>query len=145
MGFSRAGERHPTPPEIHNYRIYLLTFQACLGSWMFGYTNAVIAGVLVLPSFVRDFHLPAMGSTSYNNITSNIVSLVQVGGVAGAIATFPAMKYWGRKIALCIAAAVYFVGASLMVRRPISSLLWPTNTLARPSVTGISARCMLPE
>jgi hypothetical protein len=41
MGFSRAPEDRPTPPEIYNYRIYVLTFLSCLGSWMFGYNNGV--------------------------------------------------------------------------------------------------------
>lgn len=58
MGFSRAPEDRPTPKEVYNYRIYILTFLACLGSWMFGYNNGVIGGVLVLPSFMRDFNLP---------------------------------------------------------------------------------------
>ena len=82
---------------------------------MFGYNNGVIAGVLVLPSFYHDFHLPPVGTASYNNITSNIVSFLQIGGLVGAVGTFPAMKYWGRKVALAIAAAVYLVGAALQV------------------------------
>lgn len=83
---------------------------------MFGYNNGVIAGVLVLPAFVRDFHLPDTGTTSYNNIIENIVSLLQIGGLVGAVATFPCMKYYGRKIALACAAAVYLLGALLQVR-----------------------------
>jgi len=115
MGFTRAPEGRPTPPEVYNYRIYLLAFLACLGSWMFGYNNGIIAGVLVLPSFRQDFRLPEVGTPTYDYITSNIVSLLQIGGLTGAVATFPAMKYWGRKVALCIAAAVYLLGAALQV------------------------------
>lgn len=120
MGFGHAPEGQPTPKEIYNYRIYLLTILACLGSWMFGYQNGVISGVLVLPAFYRDFHLPPVGTASYNNITANIVSLLQIGGIAGVLGTFPAMKYLGRKISLAIAAAVYFLGAALQVRAPHS-------------------------
>ncbi|KAK0107892.1 hypothetical protein ONS96_003679 [Cadophora gregata f. sp. sojae] len=111
MGFSRAPEDRPTPPEVYGYRPYMLTFLACLGSWMFGYNNGVIAGVLVLPSFVHTFHLPMPGSPAYNTIIENIVSLLQIGGLVGAMATFPGMKYWGRKVALAISATVYTVGA----------------------------------
>ncbi|PVH71869.1 sugar transporter [Cadophora sp. DSE1049] len=111
MGFSRAPEDRPTPPEVYGYRPYLLTFLACLGSWMFGYNNGVIAGVLVLPSFVHTFHLPMPGTPAYNAIIENIVSLLQIGGLVGAMATFPGMKYWGRRVALAISAAVYTVGA----------------------------------
>ncbi|TVY42528.1 putative quinate permease, partial [Lachnellula subtilissima] len=113
MGLSRAAEDRPTPSEVYNYRIYLLTILACLGSWMFGYNNGVISGVLVLPSFFRDFHLPPVGSHAYNNVTANIVSLFQIGGLIGSVATFPCMKYWGRKVALMCAAVVYTFGAAL--------------------------------
>ena len=62
MGLSRAKEDRPTPPAIYNASIYVLAFLACLGSWMFGYNNGVIAGVLVLPAFESDFNLPPVGS-----------------------------------------------------------------------------------
>lgn len=116
MGFTRAAEDRPTPKEVYNYRIYLLTFLSCLGSWMFGYNNGVIAGVLVLPAFVRDFKLPDYGSSTYNHIIENIVSLLQIGGLVGAMATFPCMKYYGRRIALACAAVVYLLGSCLQVR-----------------------------
>lgn len=82
---------------------------------MFGYNNGVIAGVLVLPSFFRDFNLPPVGTSSYNDVTANIVSFLQIGGLVGVLATFPLMKYSGRKISLVVAAAVYFLGAALQV------------------------------
>lgn len=113
MGFTRAPEDRPTPSAVYNYRPYLLTFLSCLGSWMFGYNNGVIAGVLVLPSFYNDFHLPLVGSSSYNDKTANIVSLFQSGGLVGSILTFPIMKYWGRKVGLVIWGAVYFLGGAL--------------------------------
>jgi MFS family permease len=113
MGFTRAPEDRPTPSAVYNYRPYLLTFLSCLGSWMFGYNNGVIAGVLVLPSFYNDFHLPPVGSPSYNDKTSNIVSLFQIGGLVGSMLTFPIMKYWGRKIGMMIWGTVYFLGAAL--------------------------------
>ena len=82
---------------------------------MFGYNNGIIGGVIVLPSFHDDFKLPSPGSAAYNNITSNIVSLLQIGGLVGAVLTFPVMKLWGRKIALSVAAGVYTIGALLQV------------------------------
>lgn len=53
MGLSRAAEDRPTPSEVYNYRIYLLTFLACLGSWMFGYNNGVSNLNHFIPSFGR--------------------------------------------------------------------------------------------
>ncbi|KAH7346806.1 general substrate transporter [Rhexocercosporidium sp. MPI-PUGE-AT-0058] len=113
MGFSRAPEDRPTPPEVYGYRPYMLTFLACLGSWMFGYNNGVIAGVLVLPSFTHAFSLPPSGTPASNTIIENIVSLLQIGGLVGAMATFPGMKFWGRRVALAVSAGVYTVGAGM--------------------------------
>lgn len=116
MGFTRAAEDRPTPPEVYGFRIYLLTFLTCLGSWMFGYNNGVIPTVLVLPSFFRDFHLPPVGTQAYNDVTANIVSLLPLGALPGSMATFLSMKYLGRKIGLMIAAITYLFGAMLQVR-----------------------------
>ncbi|PQE03251.1 quinate permease protein [Rutstroemia sp. NJR-2017a BBW] len=74
----------PPPPEIFNIRIYLLTLLCCLGSWMFGYNNGVIGGVLVLPAFHSDFKLPATGSSAYDRVTGNIVNW-RVGGEYGDV------------------------------------------------------------
>ncbi len=82
---------------------------------MFGYNNGVIAGVLVLPSFYSDFNLPPVGSTKYNNITSNIVSFLPIGGLVGSMLTFVSMKYYGRKGSFLSSAVVYLVGAILQV------------------------------
>lgn len=83
---------------------------------MFGYQNGVISGVLVLPAFEHDFNLPAFGTKDYNNITANIVTMIQFGGLAGSLATFVSMKYLGRKLAMAIAALTYLCGALLQVR-----------------------------
>jgi MFS family permease len=82
---------------------------------MFGYNNGVIAGVLVLPSFYRDFNLPTVGTKEYNNVTGNIVSLLQIGGLVGSLGTFGIMKYWGRRGAMIASGAVYLVGAVMQV------------------------------
>jgi MFS family permease len=75
----------------------------------------VIGGTIVLSSFYSDFQLPPVGTAAYDNIIANIVSVLQLGGLLSAVLTFPAMKYWGRKISLIIAAAVYFFGAAFQV------------------------------
>lgn len=82
---------------------------------MFGYNNGVIAGVLVLPSFYRDFNLPPVGTKEYNDVTGNIVSLLQIGGLVGSLGTFGVMKFWGRRGAMIAAGAVYLVGAVMQV------------------------------
>lgn len=118
MALSRAAEDRPTPPEVYNCRVYLIAFLSCFGSWMFGYNNGIISGVLILPSFHRDFNLPAVGTSTYNDIEANIVSMLQVGGCVGAVGSFFAMRRYGRKLALEAAAGVYLVGALLQVCGP---------------------------
>ena len=82
---------------------------------MFGYNNSVIAGVLVLPSFERDFNLPPVGTKENNNVTGNIVSLLQLGGFVGCLGTFGVMKYFGRRGAMIASGAIYLVGAVMQV------------------------------
>ncbi len=82
---------------------------------MFGYNNSVIAGVLVLPSFERDFNLPPVGTKESNSVTGNIVSLLQLGGFVGCLDTFGVMKYFGRRGAMIVSGAVYLVGAVIQV------------------------------
>jgi hypothetical protein len=115
MGFNRAPEDRPTPKEVYNYRPYMFAIISCSGSWMFGYNVGTIAGVLVLPSFVKDFHLPTVGTKTYNEVTSNIVSLLQIGGLVGSMLTFPVMKLWGRKVSLVVWSLVFFLGGALQV------------------------------
>lgn len=99
----------------HNIRIYGLTLLASLGSWMFGYNNGVISGVLVLPSFIKSFDLPPLNTPAYDNTVANIVSLFQIGGLTGSISMFGCMKVWGRKLCLACAGVVYLLGAVLQV------------------------------
>jgi MFS family permease len=113
MLFNTTSASKPRSP--HNLRIYYLTFLSCLGSWMFGYNNGVIAGVLILPSFFRDFKLPTVGTREYNNITGDIVSQLQIGGLVGSLGTFGVMRFWGRRGAMVAAGAVYLVGAVVQV------------------------------
>jgi hypothetical protein len=82
---------------------------------MFGYNNGVIAGVLVLPAFFRDFKLPNVGTKTYNNVTANIVSMLQIGGLVGSLATFGVMRFWGRRGAMGVAGAIYLAGAVMQV------------------------------
>ncbi|RDW68273.1 hypothetical protein BP5796_08930 [Coleophoma crateriformis] len=138
MGLTRAPEDRPTPPEVYNIRVYLLAIICCLGSWVFGFPVGSIGGVIVLPSFQDDFHLPAVGSHAYNNVTSNIISLFQVGGLIGSMAMFPGMKVLGRKFALAASAAVAVVGAVLQTFSHGRLGMMYAGRL----VTGIGAGCV---
>lgn len=49
----------PTPPEVYNYRVYLLATVASFGAIIFGYDLAFIGTTLALDSFKRYTTLPA--------------------------------------------------------------------------------------
>lgn len=121
---------HSTSPVRtgNNLRLYGLTLLASLGSWMFGYNNGVISGVLVLPSFITSFNLPPLNTPEYDNTVANIVSLFQIGGLIGSISMFGCMKIWGRKVCLAGAGGVYALGAVLQVSVPLS--VQPSQSLS---------------
>lgn len=110
-----AGSNSRTTAARHT-RVYVLATLACLGSWMFGYNVGVIGGTIVLPSFHSDFHLPDIGTSEYNTISSNIISMFQLGGLLGSMLTFPATTFCGRTIIMAIASAIYLIGSALQVR-----------------------------
>lgn len=116
--------RSMMPKEVHHFRVYVLAILTCLGSWMIGYNIGVIGGTIVLPSFHNDFNLAEVGTASYNTVSSNIISLFQIGGLCGSMFTFPATKYLGRTVALSITAAVYFVGAALQVSNAVPLFIY---------------------
>lgn len=113
MVFGRAEEDRPTPSEVYNWRLYGIAFLTYIAAWCFGYSNGVIGGCIVLPSFHRDFRLPHEDTSEYKNIVSNIVSFTQLGGLAGSLLVFPIVKTYGRKLALAVGGALYFAGAAM--------------------------------
>jgi hypothetical protein len=60
--------------------------------------------------------LPPVGTQQYNNVTGNIVSLLQIGGLVGSMSMFPVMRWAGRRGGLCVSAGAYCMGAALQVR-----------------------------
>ncbi|KAE8452720.1 hypothetical protein EG329_013979 [Mollisiaceae sp. DMI_Dod_QoI] len=61
-----------------NYRVYILTSVAYMGSLLFGYDTGVMSSVLSLASFKKDFGLP-MGSTGFASKTNAHISQNVVG------------------------------------------------------------------
>lgn len=113
--FDPRERQDPKLPNPHNYRIYVLTLLSCFGSWMFGYNIGVIGGTIVLPSFHASFNLPPMGTTAYNTIQANIVSMLQIGGLVGSLGMFFIIRRYGRRWGLIGSAGIYLIGAILQV------------------------------
>lgn len=72
---------------------------------------------IALTTFKEEFHLTAKEVTTkaFSNISSNIVIAYQAGAFFGALFAYPAGQLLGRRIGLMISAAVFVLGAGVMM------------------------------
>ncbi|PMD67600.1 general substrate transporter [Hyaloscypha bicolor E] len=102
-----------------NYRVYMLTTVAYMGSLLFGYDTGVMSSVLSLKSFKTDFGLPlattGFASKTNAHISQNVVSLLTAGCFFGAIFASVANDKLGRKRSLLGFTVVFLVGAVIQV------------------------------
>lgn len=98
-----------------NRNLYLSTLVSRMTGALFGYSVGFIGGVLVLPSFLRHFHLDELPAKSLANATAATVSAWLVGAVLGVPLGMPVCSRLGRKNCLCFSAALYVLGAGLQL------------------------------
>lgn len=100
-----------------NYRVYILTSVAYLGSLLFGYDTGVMGSVLALQSFKKDFGLPTdtsgFASAKNAHVSSNVVSLLTAGCFFGAIFAAVLNDRLGRRYSLMIFTLVFLLGAAI--------------------------------
>ncbi|KAF7887138.1 uncharacterized protein EAF02_003785 [Botrytis sinoallii] len=100
-----------------NYRVYLLTAVAYMGSLLFGYDTGVMGSVLALASFREDFGLPpdskGFGGSKNAQVSSNVVSLLTAGCFFGSIAAAFCNDRFGRKLSLMGFSLVFLIGAAV--------------------------------
>ncbi|KAH8750397.1 putative quinate permease [Hyaloscypha finlandica] len=95
------------PVEIYGWRVFALACSACFGGMLFGWDIGSIGGIIVMPAFMKEFHLTDANSSTLN---SNIVSVLQAGCFFGSLIAYYVADRWGRKPALLIAASITMVG-----------------------------------
>ncbi|KAL2862502.1 sugar porter family MFS transporter [Aspergillus lucknowensis] len=104
---------------LKNYRVYILTSVAYMGSLLFGYDTGVMGSVLALDSFKIDFGLPlgesGFASDKNSKVSSNVVSLLTAGCFFGAIFAAYINDRIGRRYSLMIFAVVFLLGAAIQV------------------------------
>jgi MFS family permease len=115
MGILTVIEDRPTPPQVYNWRIYLLAAVASCASCMIGYDSAFIGQTVELQSFRDEFHFEEWSVTKQNLVKANIVSLYQAGAFFGALFAYPIGFYCGRKWGLWITGIIFTLGAGLML------------------------------
>ncbi|ORX37073.1 general substrate transporter [Kockovaella imperatae] len=105
----------PVPPkEVVNYRIVLLGLFGAFCAILFGYDLGFIGGIVVLPSFNKDFNLADASAATKTAVQSNVVSVFQAGAVFGALFSSWAANVIGRRLSLLANLVLYLVGAAFM-------------------------------
>lgn len=88
---------------------------ACLGGFLFGYDLGVVGGILIAPSFQTHFGIDPNDKLEEASINGNIVSVLQIGCLFGALlATFIADAL-GRKWSIMTAAFIFTVGGIFQI------------------------------
>lgn len=98
-----------------NRSLYLAAIIACLTAALFGYSVGFIGGVLVLPSFLRHFHLDGLLPPDLAAAQANIVTIWLVGAFFGVPLGMPICSRWGRRLCLSFSALLYVLGAALQL------------------------------
>lgn len=75
MGFQRAKEDRPTPPEVYNWKVYAAAIIISLGVLAYGYDSSFIGTTITQPAFRRDFGLLDMTKAEQNAVSSNLTSI----------------------------------------------------------------------
>lgn len=97
---------------FQNIRVYWLAFVVYWGIVLFGYDTGVGGGVVTQPYFEEHFGY-AGNTKKANDISSNIVSVLQAGAFFGALGSAPISSYIGRRWTLFAFTLVFAVGAIL--------------------------------
>ncbi|KAI0795976.1 general substrate transporter [Abortiporus biennis] len=102
---------------FQNIRVYWLAFIAYWGIVLFGYDTGIGGGVVTQPYFQQYFGIADtnghVDKHKSDNISSNVVSVLQAGAFFGALGSAPISSWLGRRITLLIFSIIFSVGAVL--------------------------------
>lgn len=109
-----------------------LLYQACFGGTLFGMDIGIIGGVLTLSDFktwdscvdmilqcsgwlilLSEFGIDHLNPLAASNLSANLVSVMQAGAIAGALAANPLVDKIGRKPGLMVVSVFAFIGGIL--------------------------------
>ncbi|KAI3404175.2 qutD [Candida oxycetoniae] len=130
-------EDRPTPKEVYNYRVYLTAIMASAAAIIIGYDSGFIGGAVALPAFQKEFGLDVAPNSAY--IISNVISVFHVGCFFGALFSYPASYYLGRRIPLIAASLLITLGSGVMLAADSSRGLGPIY--AGRVLAGLSVGC----
>ncbi|CAK9437497.1 uncharacterized protein LODBEIA_P18750 [Lodderomyces beijingensis] len=130
-------EDRPTPPQVYNYRVYLTAIMASAAAIIIGYDSGFIGGAVALPAFQKEFGLDTAPNSAA--IVSNVISVFHVGCFFGALFSYPASYYLGRRIPLLFAAFLITLGSGVMLAADHNRGLGPIY--AGRVLAGLSVGC----
>ncbi|KAF2212119.1 hypothetical protein CERZMDRAFT_121371 [Cercospora zeae-maydis SCOH1-5] len=142
MGFQRAKEDRPTPPEVYNWRIYAFAVIVSFGVLAYGYDSSFIGTTIAQPAFKRDFGMLDMSKAEQDAVSSNLTSIYSAGGFFGALFMFFSLELLGRWWTIVISNSIFTVGAVLCtVPTTQLGLVYAGRLLTGLGVGGIAAVC----
>lgn len=100
---------------MSKFNLYLAATISLQTGATFGYSVGFVGGVLVLPSFLRHFHLSDLPSSDLARAQSLVVSSWIVGACFGVPCGIPVCRWYGRKVGLLVSAVLYLIGAFLQL------------------------------
>jgi MFS family permease len=98
-----------------NTNLYLSSLTAGLTAALFGYSIGFIGGLLILPSFLSNYHLLSLSPSSLASVRSTIVSSWLFGALLGVPIAIPICSKLGRKHCLFFSASLYILGTVLQL------------------------------
>ncbi|KAJ7451602.1 general substrate transporter [Mycena latifolia] len=102
--------------DLSRYRnAYFLALSVAMGSVFFGYDIGLIGGVLSLGSFQRYFGLDQMDAREKAALNGNIVAILQVGCLFGALCVGSFSSGYGRKPCLIASGVIFVIGSSMQI------------------------------
>ncbi|KAJ9606715.1 hypothetical protein H2200_008723 [Cladophialophora chaetospira] len=108
---------------MSKFNLYISAAVAASTGALFGYSVGFVGGLLVLPSFLRHFHLDVLSPSELARSQSLVVSSWIIGAFFGVPTGIPICSRFGRKACLMFSASIYVIGAIFQVIN-IDSALW---------------------
>ncbi|KAG6831039.1 hypothetical protein H0H87_006347 [Tephrocybe sp. NHM501043] len=132
---------------FQNIRVYYLAFIVYWGIVLFGYDTGIAGGVVSQKYFQQEFGLLNADGTKNvkrtNEVSSNVVSVLQAGAFFGALGSAPVSSKIGRKWTLVAFTLVFSVGAILTTvakdKTNGLALIYAGRVISGFGVGGISA------
>ncbi|KAJ3900121.1 general substrate transporter [Lentinula edodes] len=104
---------------FQNIRVYWLAFIAYWGILLFGYDTGIAGGVVGNLYFEETFGIAnstgTINTKKSDDVSSNVVSVLQAGAFFGALVSAPVSARFGRKWPLFIYTLIFAIGAILTI------------------------------